>query len=91
MRDQTLARIKDLAVTAGAVVTVLAGLLAALDYMLEAKLEPVKREIASIREDLREMNERHERRFVRLENLLVRLEDLHHAPAASHGPPESEA
>ena len=90
MRDQTLARVKDIAVTAGAVVTVLAGLLAALDYMLEAKLEPVKSGITSIREDLREMNERHERRFVRLENLLVRLENLHLAPAA-HAPPESEA
>ena len=87
MRDQTLARVKDLAVTAGAVVTVLAGLLAALDYMLEAKLdaklEPVQSEITSIREDLRAMNERHERRFVRLENLLVRLENVH---LASSGP-----
>lgn len=90
MRDRTLARVKDIAVTAGAVMTVLAGLLAALDYMLDAKLEPVKSEITSIREDLREMNERHERRFVRLENLLVRLENLHLAPGA-HAPPESEA
>lgn len=90
MRDRTLAQVKDIAVTAGAVVTVLAGLLAALDYMLDAKLEPVQSEITSIRQDLREMNERHERRFVRLENLLVRLENLHLAPAA-HAPPESEA
>ena len=90
MRDRTLAQVKDIAVTAGAVVTVLAGLLAALDYMLDAKLEPVQSEITSIRQDLREMNERHERRFVRLENLLVRLENLHLARAA-HAPPESEA
>ena len=85
MRDRTLARIKNLAVTAGAVVTVLAGLIAALDYTLEskldAKLEPVKKELASIREDLREMDERYER-------YLGRLESLHLAPDA---PPGSEA
>ena len=79
MRDRMLARVKDLAVTAGAVVTVLAGLIAALDYMLEskldAKLEPVKSELASIREDLRKMDERYERR-------LSRLEGLHLAPTA---------
>ena len=91
MRDQTLARVKDIAVTAGAVVTVLAGLLAALDYMLDAKLEPVQSEVTSIREDLREMNERHERRFIQLENLLVRLENRHLAQAPSDAPPESEA
>lgn len=91
MRDQTSARVKDIAVTAGAVVTVLAGLLAALDYMLDAKLEPVQSEVTSIREDLREMNERHERRFVQLENLLVRLENRHLAQAPSDAPPESEA
>lgn len=91
MRDQTLARVKDIAVTAGAVVTVLAGLLAALDYMLDAKLEPVQSEITSIREDLREMNERHERRFIQLENLLVRLENRHLAQAPSDAPPENEA
>lgn len=91
MRDQTLARVKDIAVTAGAVMTVLAGLLAALDYMLDAKLEPVKSEITSIREDLREMNERHEHRFVELENLLVRLESLHLGPASSHRLPDSQA
>ena len=63
-------------------VTVLAGLIAALDYMLEskldAKLEPVKSELASIREGLRKMDERYERR-------LGRLETLHFAPA----PPDS--
>lgn len=75
MRDRTLARVKDLAVTAGAVVTVLAGLIAALDYMLDAKLEPVKSELASIREDLRKMDERYERR-------LSRLEGLHLAPTS---------
>lgn len=79
MRDRMLARVKDLAVTAGAVVTVLAGLIAALDYMLEskldAKLEPVKSELASIREDLRKMDERYERR-------LSRLEGLHLAPTS---------
>lgn len=95
MRDQTSARVKDIAVTVGAVVMALAGFLAALGYTVEArldaKLEPVQSEIKSIREDLREMNERHERRFVQLENLLVRLETLHLAPASSHGPPESEA
>ena len=95
MRDQTLARVKDIAVTGGAVVTVLAGLLAALGYTVEAKLEarldPVKREIKSIREDLREMNERHERRFIQLENLLIRLENQHLAQAPSGAPPESEA
>ena len=75
MRERTLARVKDLAVTAGAVVTVLAGLIAALDYMLDAKLEPVKSELASIREDLRKMDERYERR-------LSRLEGLHLAPTS---------
>ena len=75
MRDRTLAWVKDLAVTAGAVVTVLAGLIAALDYMLDAKLEPVKSELASIREDLRKMDERYERR-------LSRLEGLHLAPTS---------
>lgn len=80
MRDRTLARVKDLAVTAGAVVTVLAGLIAALDYMLDAKLEPVKSELASIREDLRKMDERYERR-------LSRLEGLHLAPT----PPDTLA
>ena len=82
MRNQTLARVQDIAVTAAAVVTVLAGLIAALDYMLEskldAKLEPVKSELASIREGLRKMDERYERR-------LGRLETLHLAPA----PPDS--
>ena len=92
MRDQTLARVKDIAVTAGAVVTVLAGLLAALDYMLDAKLEPVQSEVTSIREDLREMNERHERTFSSSwRNLLVRLENRHLAQAPSDAPPESEA
>lgn len=84
MRDRTLARIKDLAVTAGAVVTVLAGLIAALDYMLDAKLEPVKSELASIREDLRKMDERYERR-------LSRLEGLHLAPTSPDTPAERDA
>lgn len=84
MRDRTLARIKDLAVTAGAVVTVLAGLIAALDYMLDAKLEPVKSELASIREDLRKMDERYERR-------LSRPEGLHLAPTSPDTPAERDA
>ena len=84
MRDRTLARVKDLAVTAGAVVTVLAGLIAALDYMLDAKLEPVKSELASIREDLRKMDERYERR-------LSRLEGLHLAPTSPDTPAERDA
>ena len=75
---------KDLAVTAGAVVTVLAGLIAALDYMLDAKLEPVKSELASIREDLRKMDERYERR-------LSRLEGLHLAPTSPDTPAERDA
>ena len=81
--------------TAGAVVTVLAGLLAALGYAVEAKLdarlEPVKSEIKSIRQDLREMNERHERRFIPLENLRVRLANQHLAQAPSGAPPDNEA
>ena len=84
MRDRTLARVKDFAVTAGAVVTVLAGLIAALDYMLDAKLEPVKSELASIREDLRKMDERYERR-------LSRLEGLHLAPTSPDTPAERDA
>ena len=84
MRDRMLAGVKDLAVTAGAVVTVLAGLIAALDYMLDAKLEPVKSELASIREDLRKMDERYERR-------LSRLEGLHLAPTSPDTPAERDA
>ncbi|MYE12100.1 MAG: hypothetical protein F4X99_10650 [Gammaproteobacteria bacterium] len=84
MRDRTLTRVKDIAVAAGAVVTVLAGLIAALDYMLDAKLEPVKSELASIREDLRKMDERYERR-------IGRLESLHLAPTSPDAPPENEA
>ena len=84
MRDRTLARVKDFAVTAGAVMTVLAGLIAALDYMLDAKLEPVKSELASIREDLRKMDERYERR-------LSRLEGLHLAPTSPDALPERDA
>ena len=70
--------------TAGGVVTVLAGLLAALNYMLDAKLEPLQTELGSIREELRQMDERYERRFVRLEN-------LHLIPAPSETVPESGA
>ena len=87
-RGRTLARAKDLAVTAGAVVAVLAGVLAALDYMLEAKLDaklqPLGTELTLIREELRRMDERYERRFVRLEN-------LHLLPTPSETVPESGA
>jgi len=84
VHDRALTRIKGIAVTAGAVVTVLAGLLAALNYMLDAKLEPLQTELGSIREELRQMDERYERRFVRLEN-------LHLIPAPSETVPESGA
>ncbi|MDE0348360.1 MAG: hypothetical protein OXM56_01425 [Gammaproteobacteria bacterium] len=91
MRDRTLTKVKDITVTVGAVVTVLAGFLAALGYTVEARLDPVKSEIKLIREDLRKMNERHERRFVELENLIIRLENQHLAQAPSGAPPENEA
>ena len=69
VNDKRLNKAKDLAVTAGAVVTVLAGFLAAVNYLLDSKLAPVHAELTSIRADLHAMNERHERRLVRLENL----------------------
>ena len=82
MRDQTLAKAKDIAVIAGAVVAVSGGILGAINHMLDAKLdakfEPVYAELASIRAEMKAMDERNERRFLRLEGL-----HLVPAPAAA--------